>query len=196
MQVNKYIFMILFGCINIALGMDDYNPQEMIKVTSFFYSVMAGRCVAYQNYIEFCDYQDATLRHGVTFNNAKKLIERYQKTSKLFDNPLEDLLNQDYFATLPKIKALSFLHQNITLQEAKEIQLFYFYKLMEKSKIRAVQDSYLKGFLNAIYAIYYGAKDHFNDAMQTIEKTGRTMPSPLQRIERYGTQPKTYQCFQ
>lgn len=195
MQVNKYIFFITLAFITSLFGMEEYNPHEVIRITSFFYSLMAGNCIASDAIIEFSNYQDTSLRHQITFANAQKLVERYQKTSKLFENPLEDLFKQEYPMNLPKKTVISLLKQDLTLQEAKEIQIYFFYKLMEKSKIRTVQDGYLKGFLNGIHAIYYGAQERFNSAMHIIKKTGRSIPNPTQRIEEYGNIP-SYQCFQ
>lgn len=195
MQVNKHIFFVTLACITSLFGMEEYNPHEVIRITSFFYSLMAGSCIASDAIIEFSNYQDTALRHQITFTNAQKLVERYQKTSKLLDNPLEELFKQEHFANLPKKTLISLLKQDLTLQEAKEIQIYFFYKLMEKSKIRSVQDSYLKGFLNGIHAIYYGAQERFNSAMHLIKKTGRPIPNPTQRVEEYGDI-TSYQCFQ
>lgn len=172
MQVNNYIFLVTLALITPIFGMEEYNPHEVIRITSFFYSLMAGKCTASDTIIEFCNYQDTSLRHQITFINARKLVERYQKTSQLFENPLKDLFKQAYAADLPKKTVASFLKQDLTLQEAKDIQLYFFYKLMAKSKIRSVQDSYLKSFLNGIHAIYFGAQEHFNSAMHIIKKQG------------------------
>ena len=196
MQVNKYIFFVTLAFIIPIFGMDDYNPQEVIRITSFLYSLMAGNCTASDTIIEFSNYQDTSLRHKITFKNAQILLESYQKTSKLFNNPLTDLFKETDSLALPKQRAITFLKQDLTLQEAKEIQLYFFYKLVDKSKIRSVQDAYFKGFLNALYAIYYGGEEYFNSAMYIIKKTGRSTPNPLQRIEKYGVNTKSYQCFQ
>lgn len=170
MQVNKYLLISLLGITTSALSMEDYDPQEVIRITSFCYSLMTGKCIAQDTVIEFCNYQDFALRHRITFDNAQKLISTYEKTSKLFTNPLGQMLKEKGLDNLPQSKALTQLQEDLTLQEAKEIQLFYFYKLLEKSRIQFGQDSYSKEFLNAIYAIYFGAKEHFNTAMQIIEK--------------------------
>lgn len=187
MHVNKYILIALLGAFCNTLCMEDYDPQEIIRITSFCYSLMTGKCVAHEKIIEFCNYQDTALRHRITFDNAQKLIGTYEKASKLFGNPLKVLLKEKGLASFNKSKAFALLQEDLTLQEAKEIQLFYFYKLLEKSRIRSMQNSYLKGFLNAIYAIYFGAREHFNDAMQIIEKNTVLIPNPIQWLQEYGT---------
>lgn len=178
---------MLLTIIASAHGMEDYDPHEVIRITSFCYSLMTGKCIAQDTIIEFCNYQDFTLRHRITFDNAQKLISTYEKTSKLFNNPLGQMLEEKGLSDIPKSKALALLQKGLTLQEAKEIQLFYFYKLLEKSRIRSMQDAYLKSFLNAIYAIYFGAKEHFNNAMLTIEKMSGLIPNPLYRFPESGT---------
>lgn len=183
MYIKKYVFLLILVIKSAAAMYDDGDPQKTVWITSFFHSLMSGNCTVREGILEFRDYRDHTLIYQTHFSKVQQIINSYSKMASSFKEPVGQIIKTISAQKKPRSCDIEFLIQDLTLQEAKEIQLFYFFRLLERSKIRSMHTVYVKSFLNALYGLHTGTPIHFNNAMRTIKESGQIVPNPMERIE-------------